>query len=199
MLTIAWDVDDVLNDLMRSWFENYWLSGHPNCRLAFDDLKENPPHAILGVTQKEYLASLDAYRLSEAAGQMQPNPELLIWFQKYGGSFRHIALTAAPLKTAHISAYWVLKHFGEWIRTFHFVPSGRDHEEIPVYDNSKSEFLQWIEKVDLLIDDSARNIEEAQKIGIRGILVSRPWNIDGYSIQEVIHILTEAEIKGFLD
>ena len=38
MLTIAWDVDDVLNDLMGAWLKDAWLPAHPECTLAYDDL-----------------------------------------------------------------------------------------------------------------------------------------------------------------
>ena len=59
MRTLVWDIDDVLNDLMRSWFTEEWLPTHPDCRLAYADLLENPPHRVLGIAEAEYLASLD--------------------------------------------------------------------------------------------------------------------------------------------
>lgn len=198
MYTIVWDVDDVLNDLMRNWFECFWMTSRKEYSLSYDDIKENPPHSILGITQNEYLASLDAYRLSEDAKQLQPNADLLRWFKEYGGNFRHIALTATPLKATDISAYWVLKHFGIWIRTYHFVPSLRDGENIPRYDNVKGEFLKWINKADILVDDNENNINEAKNLGIIGLLVTKPWNKNGYIIEEVIDILTGIILTGKL-
>ena len=47
MVTIAWDVDDVLNDLMRHWFKSTWKTTHPECKVIYEDLSENPPRQIL--------------------------------------------------------------------------------------------------------------------------------------------------------
>jgi len=39
MLTIAWDVDDVLNECMDIWFEN-WRRKHPHLNLKYEDLTD---------------------------------------------------------------------------------------------------------------------------------------------------------------
>ena len=57
--TIAWDVDDVLNNLMRAWFEEKWLIDHPECNLLYEGLTENPPHRLLETNVDNYLKSLD--------------------------------------------------------------------------------------------------------------------------------------------
>jgi len=174
--TIAWDVDDVLNDLMRQWFELQWLSGHAECKVGYEDLTENPPHRIIGADLHSYLKSLDEFRLSELYQQMSPVREVMSWFENNGHKFRHIALTAVPLIAAPASAQWVFKHFGPWIRTFHFVPSKREGDKMPEYDNDKGAFLKWIQKVDVLVDDSSANIQAARSAGVKGIIIPRPWN-----------------------
>lgn len=189
MLTIAWDVDDVLNDFMRNWLEDFWLVSRKDSVFLYDNLLENPPHEILGITFDEYLNSIDLFRLSDKAFHLEPNKEILNWLEEKGSSFRHMALTAVPLKTSPVSAYWVTKKFGKWIRSFNFVPSKRNGENHPVYHKNKKEFLNWIKKVDILIDDNKDNIEEAESLGIKGILISRPWNTGGYTIKEVLNIL----------
>jgi len=164
MRTIAWDVDDVLNDLMHLWFEQAWLPSHPDCLLKYEGIKENPPHQLLGISLEEYLHSLDAFRLSGAIGKMTPKPEVLSWFHNYGDQFRHIALTATPLRSAPISSAWVMHHFGCWVRSFNFIPSQRQDECIPSYDYSKDSFLRWWSKVDVLVDDNAVNIDAARAL-----------------------------------
>ncbi|MBN2124208.1 MAG: hypothetical protein JW821_07940, partial [Deltaproteobacteria bacterium] len=104
MKTIIWDIDDVLNDMMRTWFEDRWFPSHPGCTLVYDGITENPPHALLGVTLSEYLSSLDEFRLSREAGEMAPVPEVMDWFRTHGERFRHMALTAAPLLASSVSA-----------------------------------------------------------------------------------------------
>ncbi|MGD0281866.1 MAG: hypothetical protein ABSB95_05845 [Dissulfurispiraceae bacterium] len=174
--TIAWDVDDVLNDLMRLWFEQKWIKEHDNCELRYQEIVENPPHRLLGAAIDEYLFSLDEFRLSLLYQQMPPVKEVLSWFEKDGHNFRHIALTAVPLIAASASAQWVFRHFGPWIRTFHFVPSKREGRKTPEYDNDKGAFLKWFGKVDVLVDDSLVNIQAAESAGVKGIIMPRPWN-----------------------
>jgi len=113
MVTIAWDIDDILNDLMYHWLTDKWLPEHPGCRVTFEQITQNTPEAIIGSTKEEYWASLDSFRLSPGYLNMEPNPEILAWLETHGNKARHICLTAVPLKAAHVSADWVIKHFGK--------------------------------------------------------------------------------------
>ncbi len=189
MKTIIWDVDDVLNDMMRAWFEAAWLPLHPECSLVYDRITENPPHGLLGVSQQEYLSSLDEFRFSRAAREMPPLPETLDWFQEHGAHFRHMALTAAPIPASPFSAAWVMRHFGRWIRSFHVVPSARHHQTSPAYDTSKGDFLRWLGKGDVMVDDSVQNAEAAKALGIRVVLMPRPWNGSPLTIREALDSL----------
>jgi hypothetical protein len=189
MITIAWDIDDVLNHLMRSWFVGKWLSSHQESKKKYEDLKENPPHRILGISLAEYLQSLDEYRLSEQYPAMRPVQDVMEWFLQFGKNFRHIALTAVPISTSSVSAQWVIKNFGKWIRTFHFVPSKRALEDIPEYEKDKGDFLEWFGKVDVLIDDNPENIRSAERVGIKGLLVPQPWNNQNLTLEGVLKIL----------
>lgn len=193
MLTIAWDVDDILNDLMGCWLEQQWKREHPQCELTYHDIKQNGPQELLGVPLQDYLNSLDEFRQSPAFPAMKPNPLVMGWFKRYGSQARHIVLTAVPLSCAHISAEWVVRHFGKWIRTFHFVPSFREGVDVPDYDLRKAEFLQWISKVDVLVEDNGKNASEAAEAGVQGLLVDRPWNSSNRSMEEVL-----AELTGLL-
>jgi hypothetical protein len=175
MLTIVWDVDDVLNDLMSQWFMRAWLPGHPNCRTGYAGLTENPPHAVLGVAREEYLASMDAFRKTNAGIHLTPNAEVLEWFAGHGSKFRHIALTARPLETAPEVAAWVMRHFGAWIRCFGIVPT-RAGEGIPMYDHGKGDYLRWLGKGDVFVDDAEDNLKQAGELGLKTLLYAQPWN-----------------------
>ncbi|HOS40467.1 MAG TPA: hypothetical protein PLG31_12080 [Spirochaetota bacterium] len=187
MLTIAWDVDDVLNDLMRTWFEAEWLTRYPLCEISYNDISENPPHGLLGVSREEYLCSLDRFRQSDAYLAMEPVGPVMEWFRSYGERFRHIAVTAVPRTAAHRSAQWVVGRFGDWIRTFHFVPSARPGATIPAYDRGKGEFLRWLGRADVFIDDDEGNIASADGLDVRCLLFPRPWNgAAGKTIEEAL-------------
>jgi hypothetical protein len=175
MLTIAWDVDDVLNDFMHDWLELGWRPRHPACHVTYGELRANPPHQVLGVSLSEFLGSLDDFRHTRFS-ELAPVPEALDWFRQHGDSYRHIALTAIPLDSAPLSAAWVMRHFGRWIRSFHLVPSARAHSDAPVYDRTKQDFLSWFEKATVLVDDHPGNINAARSLGIRATVMPRPWN-----------------------
>ncbi len=196
MLTIVWDVDDVLNELMRTWFVVEWLPSHPDCLLHFEDLAENPPHSVLGASRSEYLDSLDRFRLSPQARDMAPCSEFLGWFQEHGARFRHLALTARPWEMVPPLAEWVFRHFGPWIRTFAYVPS-RSGEGVPRYDLSKGEYLTWLGKADILVDDNPEHLRAAASQGICGVLVPQPWNDSRYTASQVLADLSR--IAGELE
>ena len=176
MRTIIWDVDDVLNDLTRSWLQQAWLPAHAASTATYEALRENPPHDLLGVSREQYQASLDAFRLSAAGRTLAPDPAVLAWFQRRGADFHHVALTATPRVSAEHVAGWVLRHFGDWIRTFGFVPSARAGETIPAYARRKAEYLRWLGRGDVLVDDNPQTVAEVTALGVAGILVPRPWN-----------------------
>lgn len=173
--TIVWDVDDVLNELTRQWFRRSFLPAHPGCALSYDDLRANPPHELLGVSLAEYLASLDDFRRGNY-DDLAPRPEVLDAFQRLGEGHHHLALTAAPLATAHRSARWVMRHFGRWIRGFHFIPSARAGCNAPAYDRTKGEALARLVPGGLLVDDSPQNVDGAQARGVDAVLFPAPWN-----------------------
>jgi hypothetical protein len=195
MKTLAWDVDDVLNSLMREWFEDLVTNSQREIKIGYDKLSENPPHKLLGMTLNQYHVSLDEFRLSGRYERLAPTGEILSWFNAYGHCCRHLALSAVPLAAAPTSSAWVLKHFGKWIRTFHFVPSKRAEEAIPVYDRSKADFIDWHGNIDVLIDDNPEHIEQAAQIGIQGILINQPWNVGKMDLSETLASLTKAVVN----
>lgn len=190
MRTLVWDVDDVLNDLMRAWFEKAWLPEHLDCGLRYEQLCENPPDIILGVERHEYLASMDAFRLSPEGFDLAPDVEVLQWFEKHGGRFRHVALTARPLESASGVAAWVMRHFGLWIRSFGIVPS-RPPQCAPAYDRNKGDYLRWLGKGDALIDDSPDNLAQAGALGLTVFAWPQPWNQSRETRTEVLNRLLE--------
>lgn len=190
MLTVVWDVDDVLNDLMYQWLVYGWLAEHSDCRISYRELTCNPPHNILGVDRNEYLSSMDGFRRTERACNMLPNPAVLGWFREEGHRFRHLALTARPLETAPDVAHWVMRHFGSWIRCFGVVPT-RTEEGVPVYDRSKGEYLAWLGRGDVLVDDSTDNIIDAESLGLKTLQTAQPWNNSKLTMTSLLQQLTQ--------
>lgn len=185
MKTIIWDVDDVLNDLMKAWLED-WLSKGQTLFFAYDQLSRNPPHELLDISASEYLASLDEFRLSGKVNRLQPVKEIWDWFCLHGDKFHHVALTATPLRSAHISAEWVMRNFGKWIRSFNVVPSPRPGEDSGCGHKTKSEFLRWWGKGDILIDDNEDNVAGAVAQGMHAVLFPRPWNRSSLTVKEAL-------------
>jgi hypothetical protein len=195
MQTIVWDVDDVLNSLMYAWFTEAWMKEHPECGIEYSGLTENPPHVVLGVARQQYLASMDAFRKTESGVHLMPNAELLDWFGEYGNRFRHIALTARPLETAPEVASWVMRHFGAWIRCFGIVPT-RAGEDVPIYDRGKGDYLRWLGKGDVLVDDGEENLDQAAALGLRAVTWPQPWNRSTQDTTSTLLELTERAGSG---
>lgn len=190
MLTIVWDVDDVLNESMRIWFEEIWKPSHLDSQFSYSDITENPPDRVLGISRAEYLSSLDVFRLSEQARNMRPNPAILEWLRSSGADYRHMALTARPLDSASVAAEWLFRHFGTHIRAFGVAPA-RLAVGAPAYDRNKADFLRWLGSADVLVDDIEENLQAASELGIRGVLYPQPWNRSSQSVSEVLESLAE--------
>lgn len=189
MITIAWDIDDVLNELMREWF-SWWKGAHADCGFSYEEISCNPPHELLGVSLNEYLESLDQFRI-EKYSSLLPNEDVLGWFKKTGINAHHIVLSAVPADCAHISAQWVMKHFGHWIRGFHYIPSGRNEKEAAIYDKTKADFLKRTGFVDIFIDDSEKNIVQASEVGMKTYLVNKSWNAGGEPLSGILEKVTK--------
>ena len=180
---VAWDVDDVLNDLTRCWFDR-WRSEFPG--ITFEMLRENPPDRILGISRAEYLESLDRFR-HEAYDSLKPRPEVMAFLKRYGESFRHMAVTAAPRRFAAVSAARVMEHFGDWIRCFELVPSPRADRPVPVYEREKGEVLAGFRGKIILVDDSPKNLASARTAGCAALAFPAPWNeAGGRSGEEIL-------------
>ena len=195
MLTIVWDVDDVLNDLMYQWFTYCWRKESPGCAVRYADLNRNPPHDALGISVETYLGSLDAFRATRRAKNMKADANVLRWFHEHGARFRHVALTARPLETAPDVAHWVMRQFGAWIRNIGVVPTRVDMG-VPVYDRTKGEYLKWLQCGDIMVDDSPENIMQAQALGLKTLLYPQPWNNSSLSVSTLLKELSELAVRS---
>jgi hypothetical protein len=189
--TIVWDVDDVLNDLMRSWLDRVWTPAHPGRNVKMEDVRANPPHALLGISHADYLSSLDGFRLSTGYAELAPNADILAWLREHGGRSRHVALTATALSAAPAASEWVLRNFGWWIREFAFIPAERAGQVPPAYDVDKGAWLSRIGPSAILVDDSPHNLAAATAANAVALCWPRPWNSSGASVAETLRALTQ--------
>ncbi len=189
MITIAWDVDDVLNNLTGEWLKYFCKKYDKD--ISYSELTVNPPCEIIGVGLDEYLKSLDEFRMTDIALNLTPNKYILDWMKKSGRRFNHIALSATSAQTACNGAYWVMKNFYEYIHSYNIVPSYRNNDTISRPFKDKGEFIKECKYIDILIDDSEKNIERAKNAGALGFLVKQPWNKNGLEITEILEKLNE--------
>ena len=187
-MLIIWDTDDVLNKLMDSWLTS-WQQESSNDAVKFSELTQNPPHKILGIDLETYYSSLDGFRNSAKARELKPNQSLLKWFSKYGSRHNHIALTARPLNTMSNQAWWIYNNFGQWIHTVAVVPALRDSKSKQRLKN-KTQYIQWLGKGDIFVDDNAENVAEVAKLGLKTFLFPQPWNENNQSEAEFIEEFT---------
>ncbi len=188
MKTIVWDLDDVLNTLMKDWCEDPDYG--QKYQASFEQLTQNPPHEILGITKEQYLSSLDSFRLTKAA-KKPPHPEVLSWFQEKGHLFEHRILTARPIHTSAQASDWVFTFFGQWVRGFFFVPSTREDDPSFSYEKNKKDMLKKMKHVDYFIDDTPSNIKQAEELSIKSFTFPAPWNSQKASITEILDQIKE--------
>ncbi len=169
---IAWDVDDVLNGLTREWHEEFRQG---RAALPYEELAANPPDELLSISRDEFLRSMDSFRARRMAA-LKPSPATLRWFLKSGDAYRHFALSAVPMKLAHLSAEWTVAKFGRWLRGFSFVPSPRPDDAYARHELNKGDMLAMTLHADLFIDDSEQNVADAERLGVRSLLFPAPWN-----------------------
>jgi hypothetical protein len=130
---------------------------------------------LLRISKEDYLESLDTYRRERYAA-LRPREDVLLWFREFGARAHHIALSAVPRAYADVSAAWVIRWYGDWIRTFAFVPSFRIGTEATAGLRSKAEYLACLRRADVFIDDLDANLDAAAGLGIHCVLAPRPWN-----------------------
>jgi hypothetical protein len=184
MKTVVWDVDDVLCPLMRRWYVDRWVPEHMAAP-GYEALTENPPHRVLGVDLDAYHASLDGFRRERYAA-LPPDPAVRAWFASQGARHRHVALTATPRWASPLVASWVLAHFGDWIRTFAFVPSPRPGDvALPGQPADKAAWLRDFGRADVFLDDRPDAVAGAREAGVDAWLVRQPWN-DGVPIDVLL-------------
>ncbi|MGH7995664.1 MAG: hypothetical protein ACREFX_04855 [Opitutaceae bacterium] len=190
---IVWDLDDTLNELMlawHGWFNRDRRTG--GVRLSFAELRENPPHRLLGLAEDEYRASLDRFRLSPAGRNLEPSPAALAWFERHGFEFEHHVLTARSLATVPAAAEWVFSHFGRWIRHFHFIPAVRAGEVLPDAGQAKADVIRELGPARYFVDDNPAEVEAARACVEESLLVAQPWNAGGSPLAELLARLPAA-------
>lgn len=193
---IVWDLDDTLNELMRGWLKWHCARQDPaRGGGRFSDLVENPPHNLMGLTLEEYQNSLDQFRLSEEARDLVPIPEVLAWFHAHGFDFEHHVVTARPVATVPPAAEWLFRHFGRWIRHFHFVPSFRAGAALPAPPRTKRDVILEIGDVDFVVDDSPETLDAARDVARTCLLAPQPWNRGSGTIADILPALTSSPPK----
>jgi len=193
-MLILWDVDDVLNQLMREWLHFWHLKNKLASRpVEVSQILENPPSRVLGIPLEQYLQSLDEFRNSSLGRRMTPHPEVFNWFQEFGHKFVHIALTARPSETMPNQASWVYENFGRWIHSVVSVSPSRSElacQRLQIFA-SKASFIQWLDKPAILIDDTEDNIQEAEQYCVRTFLFPQPWNSSNQTTEDVLDELSQ--------
>lgn len=169
---VAWDIDDVLNDLTLQWAS--WV-GLEVWELVPPTGDSATWVSSLGMKPSEYLESLDAYR-NDSYKALEPNPFILQLLSDWPSQDdTHIALTATPLFAQSIVAEWTMRHFGDWFRGVWFCPSQRPADPPGMPATTKGGVLSKFRVRALLIDDSVSNLATIETPNV-GLLYPRPWN-----------------------
>ena len=193
-MLILWDVDDVLNQLMKEWLKSWHQQeGFGRVNVSFDQLTDNPPHNQIDISLQKYHRSLDEFRNSLTARDLIPNKQVLHWFNQHGRDHVHIALTARPTLTMPNQAAWIYDHFGQWIQSVVAVAPARTHVDSQQHAafQTKAAYAKWLGKPLALIDDNQENIASVEDICPFALLFPQPWNSSTQTTVEALSQLTE--------
>ena len=82
-------------------------------------------------------------------------------------------------------AWWIYHNYGQWIHTVHAAKTSRNtmsnHHCV-----IKADFISWINKEVLFIDDSEENVNTVSETGVETMLYPQPWNNAKHSEEEFI-------------
>jgi hypothetical protein len=59
-----------------------------------------------------------------------------------------------------------------------------------MYDGGKGDFLRWLGKGDVLIDDTPENLRQADEIGMKTLAWPQPWNDSQLTTTQILQTLT---------
>lgn len=172
-MVVAWDVDDVLNDLTQQWMD--WVGLSP---AKLDGPLQGPGDYAInsGWLEDEYLESLDRFRMEKYAA-LEPRTQLQEWLKEnQRAHVVHVAITRTPLRAAAPVSDWVMRNFGAWIHAFIVCPSARVDDDADLIRRTKAEWLQLFQGEGTLIDDTPENLEKLPP-GWVPLLFPAPWNI----------------------
>lgn len=184
---IVWDVDDVLNNLMASWIDDWSYRNKKKYRI--NDLIENPPNRMLKISLEEYYNDLDTFRNENNGDHIPVNKEIMVWFKEKGHLFHNIACTARSKSTRACQARWIYNNYGNWISTVNMSYSGRLKNKKDSLN--KIEFLGFLNKDLLFIDDNEDTIKEAKDMGFDTLLYPQPWNSSTITVNELINKINQ--------
>lgn len=174
---IVWDFDDVLFPLTEFWFAAY---GHriQSKITQYDQITENPPHVIMGISREQYHESLDQFRNSEQAQSLQINRKILEWLGVNGTAYKHYILTARPINTIKSAQKWLKNNFFEPLEGFGFVPAERPGQDLSGYYRTKQDYLKGEGiQFEYFVDDNPVTINAVANIHTATtILFPAPWN-----------------------
>ena len=170
----------------------YMTDEYKGPKIQYEQIVQNPPHDILGISKEKYLQTLDKFR-TMMYFTLKPNQEILNWFEKNGSKAHFSVLTATPSSCVTFSSRWIFDNFGKWIRTFAYIPSKREGVNDLVFDSTKADWLVR-NHVNIFIDDSPKNIIEVQVRSdnkINCYLVKQPWSNEGMPISDILKEIEE--------
>ncbi len=169
---MAWDVDDVLNDLSAAWASHEGLD--------WKSARGGSPKEMassLGIPEDEYLASLDRFRREEYRF-LSPNPFIRDWLSQAAGSVRSVAITRTPIRTAGQVSRWVFETYGHLIQGYFVALSPRREDPVNTTYESKADVVRRIVGVVALVDDQPANFSDLP-VTCAALEYPRAWNSAG--------------------
>lgn len=165
------DLDDTIVNLVPCFLDSF--NREHNLNLTPDDWIAYDMYTRYGVTSDQFSDFLVNERIFEKAQPIAHAQVVLKNVQARGYQIQYLTARGCHPDAYNISRNWL------WTHGFPFENNG--HLHIVDLNQSKSKYVreQFGKKVDLVIEDSARNVRSfiTERMADRVFLINQPWNL----------------------
>lgn len=170
LMKIGVDLDEVLTEYVKNFIafhnQNY------GTKLNFKDIKKYLFYELLGISVEEDLKRQYKFFETDLFKQIRPVNGAIKGVDKLNNNFEMIIITARPNEIKDKTVKWIEGYFPDIFSQIIFTNKHSLNNDLK---REKHDICLGI-GVNLIIEDSLTTAEKCASMGIRVLLLDRPWN-----------------------
>lgn len=169
-MKIGVDLDEVLTEYVKNFIifhnQNY------GTKLNFEDIKKYFFYELLGISFEEDIGRQYKFFETDLFKQIQPVSGAVNGVDKLKNNFEMVIITARPNEIKDKSINWIEKYFPDIFSQIIFTNKHSLNNDLK---REKHDICLEL-GVNLIIEDSLATAEKCASIGIKVLLLDKPWN-----------------------